>query len=375
MGALSVMQSLLMAQPHVETAQGEVATFDTDFKAPLKSLTVNIEPIQEGSGDPSPDNVRPISGRNVAHLYATGENLIPLTMPSDAFAGTFPTGSTSISSATYARCFCMYVGKNQYLRYQTARNGASVSLAFADEHLTSRQGAVIYGAYNMTYRDQPIFSGEHPYLVVNVSRATMFDPGGGLDLYEVMLSFGSSAKAYIPRADPQIVTITWESEAGIVYDGSLIIKSDGTGEIISDYRFITLTGNEAFSEQGGCFRTRLSSSKIAIDDVAICSHITENPAITSNNNLTGFRVYNRSATAPVGATLLFRFDETKAQTLEEFLSYLTEQFEADTPVQVAYKVTTPVIYSLTSQQLKALLGTNNIWSDAGNVEVKFWKHG
>jgi hypothetical protein len=29
---------------------------------PVKSLTVNIEPVQSGSGDPSPDNIRPITG-------------------------------------------------------------------------------------------------------------------------------------------------------------------------------------------------------------------------------------------------------------------------------------------------------------------------
>ena len=37
-------------------------SFVTDVVAPLKKLLVNLSPIQSGSGTPSPDNVRPISG-------------------------------------------------------------------------------------------------------------------------------------------------------------------------------------------------------------------------------------------------------------------------------------------------------------------------
>ena len=32
--------------------------------APLKECKIHFNPVQEGSGDPSPDNVRPISGWN-----------------------------------------------------------------------------------------------------------------------------------------------------------------------------------------------------------------------------------------------------------------------------------------------------------------------
>lgn len=41
---------------------GAIASFNDGADAPLKSLKVAIEPQQAGSGDPSPTNVRPISG-------------------------------------------------------------------------------------------------------------------------------------------------------------------------------------------------------------------------------------------------------------------------------------------------------------------------
>lgn len=47
----------------IDTASGAVATF-TDDKGdlPIRSLVVDIEMVQSGSGDPSPTNIRPISG-------------------------------------------------------------------------------------------------------------------------------------------------------------------------------------------------------------------------------------------------------------------------------------------------------------------------
>lgn len=57
-------QKIIMNQPHVETLTGDIVSFTTDMKAPLKECKVYFEPVQEGEGDPSPDNVRNISGWN-----------------------------------------------------------------------------------------------------------------------------------------------------------------------------------------------------------------------------------------------------------------------------------------------------------------------
>lgn len=45
-----------------ETATGNPVTFLTDLAKPLKSLKANFIPIQSGTGDPSPTNIRPITG-------------------------------------------------------------------------------------------------------------------------------------------------------------------------------------------------------------------------------------------------------------------------------------------------------------------------
>ena len=50
-------------------ASGAVATFETNVAAPIRSLRVDMEPIQEGTGDPSPDNIRPITGREAVTVW------------------------------------------------------------------------------------------------------------------------------------------------------------------------------------------------------------------------------------------------------------------------------------------------------------------
>lgn len=61
--SLTVAARALLAakRKQYSTASGNVVAFDGDGSL-LRGLTVGIEPVQPGSGDPSPDNVRPISG-------------------------------------------------------------------------------------------------------------------------------------------------------------------------------------------------------------------------------------------------------------------------------------------------------------------------
>lgn len=54
-------------------ASGPVASFETNIVAPLRKLLVNMLPIQAGSGDPSPENIRPISGRDAVNIYVESE--------------------------------------------------------------------------------------------------------------------------------------------------------------------------------------------------------------------------------------------------------------------------------------------------------------
>ena len=57
------------------TKSGELASFYTVNKAPIKHLRVYFSPKQAGSGDPSPENVREISGWNGVEVTQCGVNI------------------------------------------------------------------------------------------------------------------------------------------------------------------------------------------------------------------------------------------------------------------------------------------------------------
>ena len=59
----------------VDTASGAIASFVPDATIDhLLGLEVAVEPVQAGSGDPSPDNVRPISGWDAVGIVAASIN-------------------------------------------------------------------------------------------------------------------------------------------------------------------------------------------------------------------------------------------------------------------------------------------------------------
>ena len=66
--------SNMLIEKSVPNLPQAIATFNDGSDLPLKSLTASIVPVQAGSGDPSPTNVRPISGWTEEVVYVRGVN-------------------------------------------------------------------------------------------------------------------------------------------------------------------------------------------------------------------------------------------------------------------------------------------------------------
>lgn len=61
----------MAAQPHPVTESGQSVVFENGFPAPLKACTVTFAPVQSGTGDPSPTNVRTITGRTGLSVFVS----------------------------------------------------------------------------------------------------------------------------------------------------------------------------------------------------------------------------------------------------------------------------------------------------------------
>ena len=90
-----------------EEASGNPASFDDGADdVPVSSLKVALEPIQLGSGDPSPSNIRPIypaNGKNYLDTATTTSDYITYTQGADYYITASPSNSDT-RGWSYANC-------------------------------------------------------------------------------------------------------------------------------------------------------------------------------------------------------------------------------------------------------------------------------
>ena len=76
LGINDVVYEIVSSKVYGE-AEASLITLTDASAAPAEELKVAIEPQQAGTGDPSPENVRPISGWDEVNVTRCGKNLIP----------------------------------------------------------------------------------------------------------------------------------------------------------------------------------------------------------------------------------------------------------------------------------------------------------
>ena len=104
-----------------ENLTGSIASFtDGADDIPVKSLVAEIVPLQSGSGDPSPDNVRAISGWSSVDVSVSGINVWDEEWEVGGINNT--TGEPTISndrirSKNFCACLpsTVYYGKNAFI--------------------------------------------------------------------------------------------------------------------------------------------------------------------------------------------------------------------------------------------------------------------
>lgn len=136
MDLMDYRRKIIANSPHLKSASGAIISFSDGADLPLKSLLVDIDPVQSGSGDPSPSNVRAISGWDSVKVTRTGKNLLkpPTVSTSEhngiSFAYTSDGGivcngtSTGVAYSAVQNGFRLPVG--QYVKNTQDSNGIGV---------------------------------------------------------------------------------------------------------------------------------------------------------------------------------------------------------------------------------------------------------
>ena len=352
----------MLCPPLDETGNPVVCYPVADY--PL-GVTASWEPTQEGSGDPSPDNVRPIKGRNSVTVERCGENLLNIN-PFNKFTKNgityeyVPNGgihisgtaTTSVDSQTFpvwhlppGKYYGLDTGEGVAASFVVQRNGKYLWLN-AKGIFEILAGDVAKYWYAIAASGATLDKTVYPYIVPGSTPPTVYAPYIG-----------------------QTATLTLPST---IYGGTVDAV---TGEGQETWKTLTLDGTEKWEAQQtaipGKFGFTLRVPGIATpENPGIKGDIVCNqyPAVTANDT---YRCKN-GISIEAQENYYFRiYNDTYAgETADEWKSYLAAQYAAGTPVQIAYKLAEPVPFTATgAQPISSLSGVNTLLTDADALTV------
>ena len=338
-----------------DTATGNPLTFTTDKAKPLKSLLIPFTPVQSGSGDPSPDNVRPVTGWTGLNVWHGGENLLD---KQNVINGYFTTSGneTIIYSSNSGRIVWMPCKPNTTYMCHKMEGGQRFAVYCSE----NTPGA------NVVVNEPKVNTGNNSVRKVTTSENAkylcMFVWLSSADteitaqemIDSVMVEAGNvTPSAYEPYTGATI-PVDWTDEAGTVYGGTLDLV---TGVLTVTYMQKVSDGSVvddwSFGESSGLYRAICGSSRFNNNPPKASS--------TSTLKTNYFASASRSAigNAYISSTNNFIcYPPSEITTKEEWLAYLAEH-----PLQIVYELAEPITVQLTPTQITALIGTNTIWSD------------
>lgn len=320
------------------------------------------------------ENICPITGWTGISYNHSNKNILPAKVPADAIKGTFGTGSTSISSASNAICFSVYVGKNRQLKFSKNVNG-SLAFAFTDNKVVDRT-QTIYSAVNCTNRESYTFnSGDHPWLLINSSTKAGYE--SFTDATAPMMRFGEDSTDYVPRIDWTPKSVNWTDKT--VFGGYVDLV---TGEISDNYAqyiitssnyptFVVVSGNAGYAPYvaGTQHGFPYSPTPDIINPVLLTNSFKFIGVITDSKNINPYEV--AFYTSNNVTRLIFGLPE-EISDLEKFLNFIDS---GPRTIQLVYKASynsTTTTNPVLTENLHTFSGLNKIWSNADNtVEAEY----
>lgn len=342
------------AYPTAEIDNVPIASFsDGADDVPVKALQIGIEATQEGTGTPSPDNIRPIIGFTGANIVDCGKNLFD---KSTATTGKFYNAQgQEVVNVNKAHSVLLKI-KPSTTYYMSGYGGAGFYAILAyDENLQPIDNW--YGGASKTAPFTATTPANARYCYLN------FD----LDLLDtVMFCEADTAQPY-EAYNGTTYPISWQDEAGIVYGakskpivGGLTVTCTG---VLIDGVTVKATSGDLYS---GRLRASIPypSGKTAHYEGAttycLCDKIEPN--------------YNATIGSQVGSDILAIFphssgifikfsDDCNVSDVESANAWLSNN-----NVFVVYELSTPVTYQLDPVTVKSILGDNNIFADTGDIQ-------
>lgn len=312
---------------------------------------IRLASVSDGTFAPY-SNICPISGRTGLTVTRAGKNLIDDSIKTVQSSATVVIGQTSttgfdifLPAGTYAVSFASEKNPSINYRLPTESSGAHAVVSYGNRS----------GTFTLT---------ESAYL-----RMWAYLSGGIVpsDITWFQLEAGSTATPYTPYVAPTTYPISWQTQAGTVYGGTLDVVS---GVLTVDRAIVDLGDMTwGWSSNGYFFSSTIQNlieppKTASGKTTAICSMYKAETTndIRDNTVDNAFGVVQVNSGVNTGRVWIR--DTSKGTDTAAFQTAVTGQ-------TLAYPLATPQTYQLTPTEVRTILGGNNIYTDAGDVSVEY----
>lgn len=341
---------------------------------PFDRVATALAPIQAGSGDPSPENIRTISGWTGAKLTRCGKNLCPnyvTTQTLNDVTFTVKEDGSIIANGTASANTWMYVSKqdsdfNLPVGAYTLSGVSSTGSGCQMIDYTYTAG----GTFITNFSDTG--SGK----TINVTDATV------KHRVQIYIPNGTSLNNFVFR--PMIrnasdTDSTYEPYHGdtytadfgqTVYGGTLDWQ---TGVLTVNKAYKAIDGTSIKVVQAGAASGKGNAFIAAASDALMPSSASVLSEITCSHYKTvlGGDAYSGVQGICIRATgaEMYIYDSARStMTGAQYNDWLAAQKTAGTPVHVVYKLATPMTIRLTPREIKQLQGVNTLYGD-GSISM------
>lgn len=301
------------------------------------------EPAQEGTGTPSPENIRPIKGRDSVTVDRCGDNL--LNPKENAYNTYTPYGLT-----------INYIGDNKvHLKgtYNLEGGGGSFVILDSQQELLAGRNLKITGftieGTKQTYRLYGLRTKDETAIAMNAE----FAKGDVIDMTVAIVVSKDTPTTYKPY-NGSTNTLTLPET---VYGGEVDAVTGEGQKMWGTETISRIASIDELTSVVRCAATLLQKSVTAKSGSAISNWLGEEVSYVRDKE--SFYTNQRQIYIKISKTRLSSFDFAGVN------AYLSEH-----PLTVCYKLAEPVPFTATgAQPIPALAGANTILTDADSTTV------
>lgn len=331
------------------------------------------EPAQEGSGEPSPDNIRPISGRDAVNFEQRGANMLHIT----PFKSTIKRGITfeyvdgggihvSGTSTGSADSPYFLVGLLPPGKYCGSEFEAKIYPSISVNRENGRDWISTRGAFEI-----PSGNAVEYWRITIAAGITV-----NATFYPYIVAGSTAPNAYPPYVSTAI-SLTLPST---IYGGTVDAV---TGEGQETWKLVTLDGTGEWRTWGVNKNNAAVTGfyNYSINDYdpdgnkLLCSTMPYKnvDVVGGRNEGIGYaHAFNQRSRYMIYSVKTDTLSDASdnASAVASFKSYLAAKYAAGTPVQIAYKLEKPIPFTATgAQPIPALPGVNTLMTDADTLTV------